>query len=54
MQAMLVHTFVHSLTLDALQGSILSPYCKGFTWINLNQKYLPKEKTHLFHCDVQK
>lgn len=39
-----VHTLVYPLTLDALQGSILSPYCKGFTWINLNQKDLPKEK----------
>lgn len=34
----------HPLTLNALQGSIFSPYCKGFTWINLNQKDLPKEK----------
>lgn len=48
MQAMPVHTFVYPLTLDALQGSILSPYCKGFTWINLNQKDLPKEKQICF------
>lgn len=41
---MLMHRFVHPLTLDALEGSILSPYCKGFTWINLNQKDLQREK----------
>lgn len=47
--------FVYPLTLDALEGSILSPYCKGFTWINLNQKDLQKEKInkHLFHCGLQ-
>lgn len=47
---MLIHTSMYPLTLDALQGSILSPYCKGFTWINLNQKDLPKEK-HIY-CTV--
>lgn len=44
MQAPLTHGLANPLTLDALQGSILSPYCEGFTWINLNQKDLPKEK----------
>lgn len=41
---MFICMFQHPLTLNALQGSIFSPYCKGFTWINLNQKDLPKEK----------
>lgn len=54
MQATLPHRLVNPLTLDALQGSILSPYCEGFTWINLNQKDLPKENHICLTVNLQK
>lgn len=51
---MLIQVFAYLLTLDALEGSILSPYCKGFTWIHLNQKDLQREKINICFIAISK